>query len=74
MSRVAVVRQSDNVCVNIIIAEASSPPPEGCFLIDVDHTPCDIGWIYDAVVNDFVNPNPPEPEPEPPVLPEEGEG
>lgn len=59
MSRIAVVRNEDNVCVNIIVAEANDPAPGGCFLVDIDNTLCNIGWVYDPLVNDFVDPNPP---------------
>lgn len=62
MARCAVVQQSDNVCINIIMADVHDPAPIGCFLVDVDNMACDIGWIYDPVMNDFVNPNPPPPD------------
>jgi hypothetical protein len=65
MSKCAVVQQSDNVCVNLIIAEASDPAPDGCFLVDIDNMACDIGWIYDPIMNDFINPAPPPPPEEP---------
>lgn len=63
MARCAVVRSADNVCTNIIMASTQDPAPDGCFLVDVDNMACDIGWVYDPVMNDFVNPNPP-PDPE----------
>lgn len=61
MARCAVVQTSDNIVVNIIIADASvDPPPGGCFLVDIDNYPyCQIGWIYDPVMIDFRPP--PEP-------------
>lgn len=60
--RAAVVDLATNIVVNIIIADASvDPAPDGCMLIDADNFFCDIGWIYDPVVNDFVAP--PEPAP-----------
>lgn len=55
--RCAVVQQSDNVAVNIIIASVSDPAPDGCFLVDVENLMCDIGWIYDG--SGFYDPNPP---------------
>lgn len=68
--KAAVVDQTTNIVVNIIVADASvDPAPDGCFLVNVDNTPCDIGWIYDPASNTFINPNPPPPEPEP--VPEE---
>lgn len=63
MARIAVVRIEDNVCVNMVVAEVSDPAPDGCFFVDVDNTPCNIGWVYDPVVNDFTDPNPPPPDP-----------
>lgn len=57
MSRMAVVNEENNICVNVIIAEIEDMAPDRCFLIDIDSTLCDIGWIYDPVVNDFVDPN-----------------
>ena len=62
MARIAVVRNSDNVCINIIIADVSDPASIGCFFIDIDNINCDINWIYDPVINDFYDPNPAPPE------------
>ncbi len=63
--RAAVVGIDDNVVVGIIIADASSDVPyAGTFLVDVDNLACDIGWIYDPKIGDFVPPAPVE------VLPE----
>jgi len=45
MARVAVVRKVDNVCVAIIMATVEDPAREGCFHVDVDYTPCNLGWI-----------------------------
>lgn len=59
MARIAVVRNEDNVCVNIIVADVYDPAPEGCFFVDVDNMACDIGWIYDPVMNDFTDPDAP---------------
>jgi hypothetical protein len=68
MPRIAVVRDEDEVVVNIIVAEVSDPCQDGCYHVDVDNTPCGIGWKFDPVVIDFLPP--PEPEPtEPPAEP-----
>lgn len=55
MSRCAVVQLSDNVVVNVIIAEVDTAhPPDGCYLVDIDNFPrADFDWIYDPVVGDF---------------------
>lgn len=60
MARIAVVRIEDNLCVSLCVAEVTDHPYAGTFFVDVDNTPCDIGWIYDPIMNDFINPNPPE--------------
>lgn len=57
MARIAVVRNEDNICVNVIIAEVTDLAPIDSFLIDVDNMMCDIGWRYDPIVNDFIDPN-----------------
>lgn len=62
MARIAVVRENDNVCVSMCIADASDPPYAGTFFIDIDNIACDIGWIYDPIIGDFVDPNPPPPD------------
>lgn len=63
MARCAVVQQSDNLVVNVIIADASDAPPDGCILVDVDNFPqATIGCTYDPVMVDFVCPMPPQPE------------
>ena len=67
MARIAVVDIQTNIVVNTIMADVGDPAPEGCFFVDVDNLQCDIGWAYDPVVIDFINPNPPPP-------PGEGEG
>lgn len=62
--RAAVVDLATNVVVNIIVADASSdPPPEDCILIDVENMICNIGWVFDPIMIDFVPP--PEPIEEP---------
>ena len=55
----ALVDSATNIVVNIIVADARVDlPPDGYFLIDVENMNCGIGWIYDAAVIDFVDPNP----------------
>lgn len=56
MARIAVVRIADNVCISMCVAEVTDPPYDGTFLVDIDNMACDIGWIYDPVVNDFTPP------------------
>lgn len=63
MARCAVVHDDDNIVVNIIVADPTDPPPDNCYLIDVDNKPCDIGWIYDPATGEFSPPPPPPPEP-----------
>lgn len=62
MARIAVVGSEDNVCTAIIIAEQTDPPYAGTYFVDVDNMACDVGWIYDPVINNFVNPNPSPPD------------
>lgn len=63
MMRAAVVNIEDNVVVSIIVADASIDVPyAGTFLIDVEFTACDVGWVYDPKIGDFINPNQPLPE------------
>jgi hypothetical protein len=65
MARVAVVRETDNTVINIIVAEVSDPSQGGCFHVDVDNHACGIGWTYDPVLIDFVPPPEPPAEPDP---------
>lgn len=59
MSRCAVIQNSDNLVVNIIIANPEDLPPLGCFLVDIDDKPyVDIGWFYDPATGDFYPPPP----------------
>jgi hypothetical protein len=44
MANCAVIK--DNVVVNIIVAEVTDPPPEGCTLVAIPF--CDIGYIWDG--------------------------
>lgn len=61
------MQTATNKVVNVIVVEnLDCIPADGCFLIDADYSTCQIGWFYDPVVNDFVDPNPP------PVVIEEG--
>lgn len=56
----AVIQYSDNVVINIIVADPTDPAPDGCFLIGLsDGEPCGIGWIYDPATGTFTDPNPP---------------
>ena len=54
MTICAVVRASDNVAINKIVADPTDPAPDGCFLIDVTNMWMDIGWIWNGSV--FVEP------------------
>jgi len=59
--RCAVVQNSDNIVVNLIMADPSvDPAPEGTILVGLpDDSPVDIGWIYDPATGQFTDPNPP---------------
>jgi hypothetical protein len=46
MANCAVI-DSNNVVVNIIVAEVTDPPPEGCTLVEIPF--CDIGYTWDGV-------------------------
>lgn len=49
----AVVRLSDGLVINTIVASPSDPAPDGCQLIEVmTGQECDIGWYY---ANDTFN-------------------
>lgn len=62
MSNCAVVRNTDNIVVNKIVAEPTDLPPDGTYLVLIeDGVACDIGWVWNGVV--FVDPNAPQPEP-----------
>lgn len=59
-TRCAVCQLTDGLVVNIIMADPSDPPQEGCQLIEImNGQPCDIGWYWDGT--EFINPIPPEP-------------
>jgi hypothetical protein len=60
----AVVDLATNIVVNIIVADAATDAaPDGCLLVNTE-SPCGIGWTYDPVIGDFIDPNPPEQEAE----------
>jgi hypothetical protein len=46
MTTCAVI-DSDNRVVNLIVAEVTDTPPEGCTLVEIPT--CDIGWVWDGV-------------------------
>jgi hypothetical protein len=63
MANCAVVRDTDNIVVNKIVANPDNLPPEGTYLVLIqDGVMCDIGWLWDGVT--FIDPNPPETNPE----------
>lgn len=57
--RSAVVQISDNIVMNIIMADpAVDPAPEGCILVALsDDSPVTFGWIYDPATGQFTDPN-----------------
>ena len=58
--RAAVVNSDTNLVVNVIVVDSLDDiSPDGCFLVDADHAICAIGWAYDPVINDFIDPSPP---------------
>jgi hypothetical protein len=58
MARIAVCQTSDNVVVNVILAEVTDPAyPDTQFIEILDGVWCDIGAIWNGT--DFTNPNPP---------------
>lgn len=58
--RCAVCNLSDNVVINVIMADPSvDPAPEGTFLVEIpDGEFCNMGWVWDG--SHFINPNPSE--------------
>jgi len=64
--RCAVVQNSDNIVVNLIMADPSvDPAPEGTILVGLpDDSPVSIGWLYDPATGQFTDPNPPQEEEE----------
>lgn len=59
--RCAVVQNSDETVINVIVADpAVDPAPEGCTLIGIpDDSPVTFGWVYNPVTKTFYDPNPP---------------
>jgi hypothetical protein len=59
--RCAVVQNSYNTVVNVIVADpAVDPAPEGCTLVGLpDDSPVSFGWIYNPADGSFTDPNPP---------------
>lgn len=53
--KVAVVKMSDFIVIDIIYAKLSDIPPENCMLVYCDNTPCEIGWYFDGI--NFIDPN-----------------
>lgn len=49
----AVIRLSDYGVINLIVAEETDTPPDGCFLKTVDEMTVEIGWIYDPETDLF---------------------
>ena len=45
MTTCAVI-DSNNIVVNLIVAEPTDTPPEGCTLIEIPA--CDIGWVWNG--------------------------
>ena len=63
--RCALVQNSDNTVINLIMADpAVDPAPEGCTIVGLpDDSPVSFGWVYDPATGQFTDPNPPAPEP-----------
>jgi hypothetical protein len=59
--RCAVVQTSDNIVVNLIMADPSvDPAPEGTTLVGLpDNSLVSMGWIYAPDTGQFTDPNPP---------------
>jgi hypothetical protein len=59
----AVVQNSNETVINIIVADPSiDPAPEGCTLVALpDNSSVTFGWIYDPATGQFTDPNPPTP-------------
>ena len=55
----ALVQNSDNMVINIIVADpAVDPAPSGCTLISLpDGSPVTLGWSYDPSTGQFSDPN-----------------
>lgn len=49
MADCAVVRSSDNMVINTIIALPTDPAPEGCYLVEMsENSYGGIGWTWDG--------------------------
>jgi len=60
--RAAVVDSATYLVVNVVVADAATDAaPDGCFLVDIENFFCSIGWVFDPVVVDFIDPDPPAP-------------
>lgn len=61
--RCALVQNSDETVINIIMADpAVDPAPEGCTLVGLpDDSSVSFGWIYNPSTGQFTDPNPPAP-------------
>lgn len=59
--RCALVDESTNVVINIIVADpAVDPAPSGTIIVGLpDGSPVTFGWIYDPATGTFTDPNPP---------------
>jgi hypothetical protein len=57
--RCALVQNSDNTVINLIVADPSiDPAPEGCTLVGIpDDSPVTFGWIYDPATGTFSAPS-----------------
>lgn len=57
MTNAAVVEDTTNVVVNVIVAnENGDQPPNDCYLVNIpDGYPCSIGWFWDGT--SFIQPN-----------------
>lgn len=60
--RCAIVQSSNNIVVNLIMADPSvDPAPEGTILVGLpDDSPVTFDWIYDPATGQFTDPNFPE--------------
>jgi hypothetical protein len=58
MKRFALISNSNNLVLNIIILNDNSTytPPNDTFMVDVSDVFVDIGWVYDATENQFIQP------------------
>ncbi len=62
MASCAVVRSTDGLVINLIVADpVNDAAPFGCVLVDVTDKPCGIAWAFDGSA--FINPYPTDPNP-----------